>query len=349
VEAWYLRKKLAAIDTAKHQEVGMPFPVQRPRRLRADGRVRALVRETVVRPEHLVLPLFVMEGISERHPIDAMPGQMHWPVDQIDVPVREAMARGVKSFLLFGVPASKDAVASSAVDPDGIVPQALRRLKRLCPEAWLITDVCLCGYTDHGHCGLLDTEGHIRNDDSLPVLAAMSVAHARAGADMIAPSDMMDGRIGAIRAALDAAGFVETPIMSYAAKFSSCFYGPFREAAHSAPQKGDRKGYQMDPANGREALRELRLDLEEGADVLMVKPGMPYLDILAAARRAFDVPLAVYQVSGEYSMIKAAAARGWIDEKAAVLESLTAMRRAGADWILTYFAPEAAGWLRETA
>ncbi len=325
----------------------MSFPVQRPRRLRVDKRVRALVRETYVRPESLILPLFVMDGIAEPQPIQAMPGQMQWPVEQIDRPVRKAMECGVRSFLLFGIPSTKDAVASSGVDPDGIIPRALRRLRRECPEAWLITDVCLCEYTDHGHCGLLDKDGHIRNDDSLPVLAAMSLAHVKAGADMVAPSDMMDGRVGAIRAALDAAGFVETPIMSYAAKFASCFYGPFREAAHSAPQRGDRKGYQMDPANGREALRELRLDLEEGADILMVKPGMPYLDILAKARQEFDVPLAVYQVSGEYSMIKAAAARGWIDEKAAVLESLTSMRRAGADWILTYFAPEAATWLRE--
>jgi len=300
-----------------------------------------------VRPESLILPLFVMEGINEPRPIQAMPGHFQWPAEQIDLPVRDAMANGVRSFLLFGIPSKKDAVASSAVDPDGIVPQALRWLKNACPDAWVITDVCLCAYTDHGHCGLLDGEGRIRNDDSLPVLAAMSLAHVRAGADMVAPSDMMDGRIGAIRKALDAGGFVETPIMAYAAKFASSFYGPFREAAHSAPQKGDRKGYQMDPANAREALREMRLDLEEGADVLMVKPGMPYLDILSAARREFDVPLAVYQVSGEFSMIKAAAARGWIDEKTAILESLTALRRAGADWILTYFAPEAAKWLRE--
>ena len=325
----------------------MSFPLHRPRRLRADRRIRALVRETHVRPESLILPLFVMEGIDEPRPIQAMPGHFQWPAEQIDLPVRDAMANGVRSFLLFGIPSKKDAIASSAVDPDGIVPQALRWLKNACPEAWVITDVCLCAYTDHGHCGLLDGEGRIRNDDYLPVLAEMSLAHVRAGADMVAPSDMMDGRIGAIRKALDAAGFVETPIMSYAAKFASSFYGPFREAAHSAPQKGDRKGYQMDPANAREALREMRLDLEEGADVLMVKPGMPYLDILAAARREFDVPLAVYQVSGEFSMIKAAAARGWIDEKTAILESLTALRRAGADWILTYFAPEAAKWLRE--
>lgn len=325
----------------------MSFPLHRPRRLRADSRIRALVRETHVRPESLILPLFVMEGINEPRPIQAMPGHFQWPAEQIDLPVRDAMANGVRSFLLFGIPSKKDAVASSAVAPDGIVPQALRWLKNACPDAWVITDVCLCAYTDHGHCGLLDGEGRIRNDDSLPVLAAMSLAHVRAGADMVAPSDMMDGRIGAIRKALDAGGFVETPIMAYAAKFASSFYGPFREAAHSAPQKGDRKGYQMDPANAREALREMRLDLEEGADVLMVKPGMPYLDILAAARREFDVPLAVYQVSGEFSMIKAAAARGWIDEKTAILESLTALRRAGADWILTYFAPEAAKWLRE--
>ncbi|HOT28749.1 MAG TPA: porphobilinogen synthase [Candidatus Ozemobacteraceae bacterium] len=325
----------------------MSFPLHRPRRLRADSRIRALVRETHVRPESLILPLFVMEGINEPRPIQAMPGHFQWPAEQIDLPVRDAMANGVRSFLLFGIPSKKDAVASSAVDPDGIVPQALRWLKNACPDAWVITDVCLCAYTDHGHCGLLDGEGRIRNDDSLPVLAAMSLAHVRAGADMVAPSDMMDGRIGAIRKALDAGGFVETPIMAYAAKFASSFYGPFREAAHSAPQKGDRKGYQMDPANAREALREMRLDLEEGADVLMVKPGMPYLDILSAARREFDVPLAVYQVSGEFSMIKAAAARGWIDEKTAILESLTALRRAGADWILTYFAPEAAKWLRE--
>lgn len=325
----------------------MAFPIHRPRRLRQDHRIRALVRETRLAAEDLILPLFVEEELSAPEPITAMPGQSRWPVAEIMKPVSQALEAGVKAFLFFGSPGRKDKTGSSASDPGGPVCRALELLKSKVPEAYLITDVCLCAYTDHGHCGVPDASGRINNDESLPHLAAMAVAHARSGADMVAPSDMMDGRIAALRTALDHAGFTQTPIMSYAAKFASCFYGPFREAAHSAPQFGDRRSYQMDYANPREAIREMELDLAEGADILMVKPAMSALDILHAARERFDVPLAAYQVSGEYSMIKAAAAKGWLDEQAAILESLTSIRRAGADLILTYFAPEAARLLQQ--
>lgn len=325
----------------------MTFPIHRPRRLRQDGRIRALIRETRLSADDLILPLFVEEELKKPEPITAMPGQSRWPVSEILKPVSEALEAGVKAFLFFGSPGKKDSTGSSASDPQGPVCRALELLKKRVPEAYLITDVCLCAYTDHGHCGIPDPAGRIRNDESLPHLAAMALAHARAGADMVAPSDMMDGRIAALRQELDTNGLTQTPIMSYAAKFASCFYGPFREAAHSAPQFGDRRSYQMDYANPREALREMELDFEEGADVLMVKPAMSALDILHAARERFNVPLAAYQVSGEYSMIKAAAANGWLDEPSAILESLTSIRRAGADLILTYFAPEAARLLQK--
>lgn len=325
----------------------MPFPVHRPRRLRQDLRSRRMLRETRLHPQQLILPLFVQEDLAAPHPIQAMPGHRQWPVEMIECPVREAMASGIGAFLLFGLPARKDPQGSAAHDPEGVVSRAVRRLRQTCPDAWLITDVCLCAYTDHGHCGLLDPDGRVRNDETLPILAEMALAHVRAGADMVAPSDMMDGRIAALRRHLDAHGYTQTPIMAYSAKFASSLYGPFREAAHSAPQTGDRRGYQMDPANPREALLELQLDFEEGADVLMVKPGLAYLDIIAAARRRFPCPIAAYQVSGEYAMIKAAAEKGWLDERAAALETLLALHRAGADWLITYFAVEAARWLRD--
>lgn len=303
--------------------------------------MRTFVRETKLSADGFIYPLFVEEDLKKPEAILAMPGQYRWPVNSICKPVEEAYEAGVRAFLLFGSPGKKDATGSSSRDPDGAVPLALKKIRKACPDAILVTDVCLCAYTDHGHCGVIDDKGTILNDDTLPYLCEMALTHARHGADIIAPSDMMDGRIGAIRASLDVEGFVNVPIMAYAAKFSSCYYGPFREAAHSAPQSGDRKSYQMDPANRREALLEMELDLDEGADILMVKPAMAYLDIIREARDRFPVPIAAYQVSGEYSMIKAAAAKGWIDEEAAILESLTAIQRAGADIILTYFAPEA--------
>jgi porphobilinogen synthase len=276
-----------------------------------------------------------------------MPGQKHWPCDQIHIPVENALEAGVKAFILFGVPEKKDSKGSMAIKDDSIVARAIKKLKQKCPEAYLITDVCLCAYTDHGHCGFLNDSGKIENDSSIAQLAKMALAHAKAGADMVAPSDMMDGRIQAIRTLLDKNGFDQLPVMSYSAKYASAFYGPFREAAKSAPGKGDRKGYQMDFSVSRDALIEMDLDYNEGADILMVKPGIAYLDIVKTAKDNFSCPIAVYQVSGEYSMIKAGAEKGWIDEKSVVLESLVAMKRAGADMILTYFAPEVAKWLRE--
>lgn len=323
----------------------MSFPVQRPRRLRTDSRLREMIREIDLHARQLIYPLFVVEGLDEVKEIKAMPGQMHWPVERISEPVTAAMKEGIKAFILFGVPATKSPDGASALGPQSVVARALTELKKKCPEAYLITDVCLCAYTSHGHCGLFKGDA-IDNDVSIQQLAAMALTHAEAGADMVAPSDMMDGRIQAMRKKLDQNGFVDMPIMSYSAKYASAFYGPFREAAGSAPGKGDRRGYQMDPAVLRDAVTELTLDVEEGADILMVKPGLPYLDIVRLAKERFACPIAVYQVSGEYSMIKAAAANGWIDERQVVYESLIAMRRAGADLILTYFAPEVAAWLK---
>lgn len=317
------------------------FPAVRPRRLRTTQRLRRLVRETRLAPEQLVLPLFVIPGRGQAVDVPSMPGVKQWSVDRVTEEAGRAFDAGVRSIILFGIPEAKDASGSHAWKEDGIVQQALGELRRALPELTLITDVCMCEYTDHGHCGVLDGES-VANDPTLELLAREAVSHARAGADVVAPSDMMDGRVGAIRSALDAAGFAGTPILSYAVKYASGLYGPFRDAAQSTPAFGDRRSYQMDPPNAREALRELALDLEEGADMVMVKPALSNLDVLAAVRAACHVPVAAYQVSGEYAMIKAAAANGWIDEARVVDETLIAIRRAGADLILTYFAIDAA-------
>jgi len=311
------------------------------RRLRSSEPIRRLVRETRLNPAAFVLPLFVVPGEGVRRQINAMPGNYQLSIDELVKECEEARSLGLGGVILFGIPESKDELASGAYADDGIVQRAVRALKREVPGLVVITDVCNCEYTSHGHCGKV-VAGDVDNDATLEWLSATAVSHARAGADIVAPSDMMDGRVAAIRAALDAAGFSMTPILSYAAKFASVFYGPFREAAESAPKFGDRRSYQMDPANGREAMREIELDLEEGADLIMVKPAMPYLDLIRMARDRFDAPVAAYQVSGEFSMLVAACERGWLDRPRAVIESLTAIRRAGADIILTYFAKEAA-------
>jgi porphobilinogen synthase len=311
------------------------------RRLRASESLRRLVRETHLEPSGLVLPLFVCPGEGVRREIGAMPGNYQMSADQIVKECEEAHALGLGGVILFGIPESKDETASGAYDDDGIVQRAVRAIKRETPGLVVITDVCNCEYTSHGHCGKV-VDGEVDNDATLEWLAASAVSHAAAGADIVAPSDMMDGRVAAIRKALDAAGFHNTPILSYAAKFASVFYGPFREAAESAPQFGDRRSYQMDPANAREAMREIELDLDEGADMIMVKPAMPCLDLIRQARDRFPVPIAAYQVSGEFSMIIAAARNGWLDCERAMIESLTAIRRAGAGIILTYFAKSAA-------
>ncbi len=324
--------------------------IRRPRRLRASPALRALVRETEVRASDLIQPFFVSEKIATRQPVGSMPGVWQLPLADLVTEAAKVFQAGVQAVLLFGIPAVKDEQGSGAYAENGVVQQAVRALKAAVPELLVITDVCLCEYTSHGHCGLVQRDGdghfHVLNDASVELLARTAVSHARAGADLVAPSDMMDGRVGAIRAALDADGFSETPILSYAAKFSSAFYGPFREAAEGAPQFGDRRTYQMDPANAREALRETALDVEEGADMIIVKPGLPYLDVLWRVKERFGLPTAVYNVSGEYAMVKAAAANGWIDERAAVLEMMTSFKRAGADLIITYWAGEIAGWLR---
>ncbi|HET7904747.1 MAG TPA: porphobilinogen synthase [Candidatus Eisenbacteria bacterium] len=319
----------------------MTFPTTRLRRFRATPALRALVRETTLGPGDLVAPLFVCHGKGVRRPIASMPGHAQLSVDEAVTEARELAALGVGGVILFGIPETKDAAGSEGYAATGIVPTALRAMKEAGLELVLWADVCLCEYTDHGHCGVLRGD-RVDNDATLPLLAKASVAYAKAGADIVAPSDMMDGRVGAIRRALDDAGLAETPIVSYAAKYASAFYGPFREAAESAPQFGDRRGYQMDPANGDEALREVALDLEEGADMVMVKPALPYLDIIRRVKDRFGVPVAAYNVSGEYSMLKAAAERGWLDGPRAALESLTSIRRAGADVILTYHAKEIA-------
>jgi porphobilinogen synthase len=326
----------------------MAFPETRLRRFRRTPELRRLVRETRLSPDNLALPLFVVPGEGINRAVSSMPGVFQQSVDQIVETSKQALAEGVRTVILFGLPESKDATGSSSWSADGIVQRALRALAAEVPGLVKVVDVCFCEYTDHGHCGVLAGE-QVDNDATLENLAKQAVSLAEAGADVIAPSDMMDGRVGAIRKALDAAGFADTPILSYAVKFASGFYGPFREAAESAPQFGDRRGYQMDPANGREAMREAEADVEEGADMLMVKPALPYLDILAGLRQRFDLPLAAYHVSGEYSMLKAAAERGWIDYDRVMMESLIAIRRAGADLILTYAAREAAkllaaGW-----
>jgi porphobilinogen synthase len=322
----------------------MSYPMTRMRRLRRSETLRRMVRETRLSRDDLILPLFVVEGAGVREPVASMPGVFRHSVDALVAEVKRVHDVGVPAVLLFGVPAAKDARGSGADAADGVVQRAVEAIKAAEPDLCVMTDVCLCGYTDHGHCGVV-SNGDVDNDPSLERLAATALSHARAGADVVAPSDMMDGRVAAIRAALDAHGFSGVAILSYAAKFASAFYGPFREAAQSTPQFGDRRSYQMDPANRREALREMRLDIEEGADALMVKPALPYLDLLADARREFDLPLAAYQVSGEYAMIKAAGQRGWIDGDRAMDEALVAIKRAGADWIATYAAVEIAGRL----
>ena len=320
----------------------------RPRRLRQTATIRRMVRETALRVDDLIAPLFVADGQDVVRPIGSMPGHAQRSVDRLEPAIDELAELRVPAVLLFGIPAHKDATGSAGWDPKGPVPRAIRAIKRRAPELAVVADVCLCEYTDHGHCGVLAGQsGDVLNDPTLALLARAAVAYADAGADIVAPSAMMDGQVAAIRAALDEAGHQGVPILAYAAKFASAFYGPFREAAESAPQFGDRRAYQMDPANGREALREVALDVAEGADMLMVKPAGAYLDIIRAVRERYDLPLAAYQVSGEFAMIKAAAQNGWIDERRAVMESLTAIRRAGADLIITYYARDAARWIAQ--
>ena len=315
----------------------MPFPSERLRRLRLTEPIRRMVRETSLSPADLIYPLFVRGGLGRQEPIASMPGLFRWSIDLLIKEAAEAKQLGIPGVIVFGIPDSKDERGTSGLDPNGIVPQAVRALKDQVPGLLVITDVCIDEYTSHGHCGIV-REGKILNDETLECLRTMALTHAQAGADMVAPSDMMDGRVGAIREALDQAGFQDLPILAYSAKYASCLYAPFREAADSSPLFGDRQSYQMDPANHREAMREIQLDVVEGADILMVKPALPYLDIIAAARAAHPHPIAAYQVSGEYSMIKAAAQAGWLDEGRAMMESLISIKRAGADLILTYFA-----------
>ncbi|MDP6358531.1 MAG: porphobilinogen synthase [Planctomycetota bacterium] len=328
------------------------FPSHRPRRLRASENLRRMVREHSLAVDDLIYPLFVRPGKGERRPIESMPGQCQLSIDELVKEAEETLGLGVPAIILFGIPEAKDAVGSEAYDPNGIICEAIRAVKEAVPELVVITDVCLCEYTDHGHCGVVhrrDAHGRegfvIDNDATLELLVKESVAHAEAGADMIAPSDMMDGRIGAVRNGLDERGFNDIPVMAYSAKYASAFYGPFRDAAESPPQFGDRSTYQMDPPNSDEAIREVELDIQEGADIVMTKPALAYMDITRRVKDTFNVPIATYNVSGEYAMVKAAAANGWIDEKRIVIELLTGFRRAGADLILTYWAKDAARWL----
>ncbi len=326
---------------------GPGFPLVRPRRTRRTPALRAMVRETRLDPREFIYPLFVTHGRDVKVPIGPMPGQFQLSLDHLPVEVAEAHALGIGAVLLFGLPAAKDEHGGEAYDDAGIVQEAVTAIKQAIPEMVVITDVCLCEYTDHGHCGVLLDDGTVDNDATLPLLARTAVSHARAGADIVAPSAMMDGQIAALRAGLDAAGFTDVPVMAYASKFASAFYGPFRIAAESTPRSGDRRAYQMDGANAREALRELEQDAAEGADFLMVKPALAYLDIIRMAKEHFSLPLAAYNVSGEYAMLKAAAANGWLDETAAMLEMLTSIKRAGADLLITYFAKDAARALRQ--
>jgi porphobilinogen synthase len=328
------------MQAALRERVGV-FPGTRPRRLRQSAELRDLVRETRLSIESLVYPVFVEDATSERNPIASMPGQYRWPLREVPHLAREVMALGIRAMLLFGIPSYKDEGGSGAYDADGIIQRAVKSLKDAVPELLVIADTCLDEYTSHGHCGIV-RDGKVDNDATLEVLARVAVSQAEAGADMVAPSDMMDGRVRAIRTALDSAGRIDTPIMAYSAKYASAFYGPFRDAADCAPQFGDRQSYQMDSANRREAVREVALDIEEGADIVMVKPALAYLDVIREIRSRFASPIAAYNVSGEYSMVKAAAAQGWLDESAIVMEILTSIRRAGADVIVTYHAPEAA-------
>ncbi len=324
----------------------MQFPDYRPRRLRKNENFRRLVRETIISVDNLVYPVFVVGGKGVKKPIASMPGQFQMSVDNIVKEAREAKTAGIPALLLFGIPDKKDERATGAYAKDGIIQQAVRGIKDTVPEIVVITDVCLCEYTSHGHCGIVEN-GNVLNDDSLELLAKTALSQAQAGADMVAPSAMMDGQVAAIREALDENALEDIPIMAYCAKYASAFYGPFREAAESAPQFGDRKAYQMDPANTDEAIREISLDVAEGADIIMVKPALPYLDIIYRAKQEFDLPLAAYNVSGEYSMIKAAAQAGWLDEEKTMLETLTAIKRAGADIIITYWAKDAARLLNK--
>jgi porphobilinogen synthase len=330
----------------------------RPRRLRISAGMRRLVRETSLSSADFIYPLFVRDGHDIKHPISSMTGQYQWSVDRLPELIEQVVAADVPVVVLFGIPAIKDACGTDNYNPDGIVPRAIRAIKAQAPDLMVISDMCFCEYTDHGHCGIINQpgtkdytptlpDGYLLNDPTREILAQASIVHAQAGADIIAPSGMIDGMVGTIRTALDSAGFDHVAIMSYAAKYASGFYGPFREAADSPPQFGDRSQYQMDPANAREALREVAIDVAEGADILMVKPALPYLDVLRSVRETYNLPMAAYQVSGEYAMLHAAAANGWLDLQRCALESLTAIKRAGADMILTYFAIDAAGWLKK--
>lgn len=333
-----------------------PIPILRPRRLRTSATMRSLVRETILSPADFIAPLFVRHGNGIRQPIKSMPGQFQLSIDQAVIEARDLAARGIPAVILFGIPDHKDACGSENYSPDGIIPMAIRAIKAACPALLVITDMCFCEYTDHGHCGIINVpgdehhvpalpHGYLLNDPTLELLAKASVVHADAGADIIAPSGMIDGMIAAIRSALDTAGHSHVPVMSYAAKYASGFYGPFRDAAESTPTFGDRHQYQMDPGNKREAMKEVAIDVAEGADILMVKPALPYLDIIHQIRSTYDHPVAAYQVSGEFAMIHAAAANGWVDLERCALESLTSIKRAGADMILTYFAKDATDWI----
>ncbi len=317
---------------------------RRPRRLRGSPAIRRMVRETVLNVDDLIYPIFVRFGSHIREEIPSMPGIYRFTLDELEPEIREVQELGIPAIILFGIPEYKDEKATSAFEENGIVQEAIRLVKKLAPDLFVITDVCMCQYTTFGHCGIVK-DGKVLNDESLEILAKIAVSHVKAGADMVAPSAMMDGQVRAIREALDAEGFTDIPIMGYSAKYASAFYGPFRDAAESAPKFGDRSTYQMDPPNWREAMREIELDIEEGADIVMVKPALPYLDIIARARERFDYPIAAYNVSGEYSLVKAAAMQGWIDERRVVLELLTSIKRAGADLILTYFAKDVARWI----
>lgn len=324
----------------------MSFPVTRLRRLRRNANFRRLIRESSISADDLIFPMFVIHGENVRNPVPSMPGVFQLSIDNLVADIEEVVSLGIPAIILFGIPETKDEVGSSAYDENGIIQRAIRAVRSAYPDLVVITDVCLCGYTDHGHCGPI-RGGQVENDRTLDLIAKTAVSHARAGADMVAPSGMMDGQVKGIRAALDSEGFQHIPIMAYSAKYASSFYGPFRDAARSAPKYGDRKGYQMDPSNSDEALREVALDIQEGADIVMVKPALPCLDIIWRVKKKFGWPVAAYNVSGEYAMVKASAQMGWIDEKRAVLEILAAIKRAGADMILTYFAKSAVKWIRE--
>ena len=325
----------------------MVFPTYRPRRLRATENLRSMIRETTISAKDLIYPIFVVPGENIKHEIESLPGNYHWSLDRVMECIDEVVALGIPSVILFGIPSYKDAVGSSAWNDNEPVQQACRLIKAQYPELVVTTDVCLCEYTEHGHCGVLENGCTVNNDETLPLLAKVAVSHTRAGADIIAPSNMMDGYVAAIRTALDEAGFSNVPIMAYSAKFASAYYGPFRAAADSAPSAGDRKGYQMDPANTDEAMREIELDIAEGADIIMVKPALAFLDVVQRAHETFNRPLCVYNVSGEYAMVKAAAEKGWIDEKRIVMETMLGFKRAGAKMIITYHALDVAKWLQE--